>query len=106
MTDTREQIRSKIMTQVEIDPETGCWNWTGGTSGKTGRGAGYPRMWLRGQVCAVHRVMYINEFGHVPRARQIDHTCRNRRCVNPDHLELVTQRENCRRRDRANGETG
>lgn len=104
----RSDIRNKIMRRVKVDPETGCWIWLGPTSGENGRGAGYPRMHLRGQTCAVHRVMYVNEFGYVPGKRQIDHTCRNRLCVNPHHLEEVTHKENCRRRDKAkepNGKT-
>lgn len=104
---TREQIRARIMARVRIDPDTGCYIWQGPTSGDNGRGRGYPRMWLRGQMCATHRVMFINEYGHVPAKAQIDHKCRNRLCVNPhpDHLELVSHHENCRRRDEAQEET-
>ncbi len=99
----REQIREKIMARVEIDPVTGCYNWTGPTSGKTGRGKDYPRMWLSGQTVAVHLVLWTNEHGYIPGKRQLDHKCRNRLCVNPDpeHTELVTHKENQRRRERA-----
>lgn len=44
----RDRIREKIMARVRIDEVTGCWLWTGPTSGNTGRGAGYPRMSLGG----------------------------------------------------------
>jgi hypothetical protein len=54
---------------------------------------------------AVHRVVYVNAFGYVPGKKQIDHKCRNRLCVNPDHLEVVTHRENQRRRDAAKAAT-
>lgn len=60
-------------------------------------------MWLDGQVVAVHIVAWTNEHGYVPGKKQIDHLCRQRRCVNVGHLEMVTNRENARRRDRANG---
>ncbi|MEM9426643.1 MAG: HNH endonuclease [Pseudomonadota bacterium] len=40
-------------------------------------------------------------FGFLHSRRQVDHTCRNRLCVNPAHLELVTHKQNCRRRDLA-----
>lgn len=93
----RDEIRAKIMANVEIDPETGCWNWTGPDSG-SGRGGGYPRMCLDGQTVAVHRVMFTNEHGYIPGKKQIDHKCCNRRCVNPAHLEMVTHRENQRRK--------
>lgn len=76
-----------------------CWMWTGGTSGQNGRGANYPRMTLSGQTVAVHIVMYTNFFGYVPGKRQVDHKCRNRLCVNPSHLSLVSNKENARRRD-------
>lgn len=96
----REAILAKVMKNVKIDEDTGCWVWQGGTSGN-GRGGGYPRMSLDGQTVAVHRVMYTNVHGYVPSKKQIDHKCRNRCCVNPDHLEMVTHRENQRRRDNA-----
>ncbi|MCK5639573.1 MAG: HNH endonuclease, partial [Gammaproteobacteria bacterium] len=77
-----------------------CWEWQGSHSGN-GRGGGYPRMSLDGQTVAVHRVMYIQINGYVPSKKQIDHVCRNRCCVNPAHLEMVTHKENIKRRDNA-----
>lgn len=103
MKSRRDHIRDKIMSRVVIDEVTGCYNWTGPTSGTSGRGRDYPRMSLDGQTVAVHIVMWTNEHGFVPGKKQIDHVCRNRRCVHPDpdHLEMVTHKENMRRRDRA-----
>lgn len=97
----RDRIFAKIMERVEIDPVTGCWNWTGPTSGK-GRGGGYGRMSLDGQTVAVHIAMFTHFNGYVPGKKQLDHECTNRRCCNPDHLELVTHKQNQRRRDRRN----
>lgn len=99
--DRRGLIREKIWAGCDYDRETGCWNWCGGTSGQEGRGADYPRMSLDGATVAVHRASWANENGPIPPRKQIDHRCRNRRCVNPDHLEMVTPRENCRRRNQA-----
>ncbi|MEJ6845138.1 HNH endonuclease signature motif containing protein [Sinorhizobium fredii] len=103
MSSRRDLIRAKIMERVEIDPVTGCWIWKGPTSGSKGRGKDYPRMSLSGQTVAVHLVMWTNEHGYIPGKKQLDHKCRNRLCVNPDpaHTELVTHKENQRRRDRA-----
>jgi hypothetical protein len=103
MTNRRDRIRAKIMARVFIDPVTGCWIWTGPTSGDEGRGAGYPRMSLDGQTVAVHIVMFTIEHGYVPGKKEIDHVCRTRLCVNPDpeHLEMVTRKENARRREEA-----
>ncbi|MDH6265504.1 hypothetical protein M2360_000894 [Rhizobium sp. SG_E_25_P2] len=103
MTSRRDRIRDKIMSRVEIDETTGCYIWQGPTSGDKGRGRDYPRMSLDGQTVAVHIVMWTNEHGYVPGKKQLDHICRNRRCVRPDgpHLEMVTHRENMKRRDKA-----
>lgn len=104
----RDLIREKIMARIYIDPVTGCWIWTGPDSGKNGRGRGYPRMNLNGQTVAVHLVMWTNEHGFIPGKKQLDHKCRNRLCVNPDpeHTELVTHKENMRRRDKARSKIG
>lgn len=47
-----------------------------------------------------HRVTYEHHRGSIPEGMVIDHLCRVKSCVNPDHLEVVTQSENCRRIDR------
>lgn len=96
----REDIRNKVYERVEIVDlgyETPCHIWTGPDSG-SGRGGGYPRMSLDGQTVAVHIVMYVNTHGYVPGKKQIDHKCRNRMCVNEEHLEMVTHKQNQRRR--------
>jgi hypothetical protein len=93
----RTEIMDKIMARVEVKDDTGCWEWQGPTSGE-GRGGGYGRMCLSGQTVAVHIVSYTHFHGYVPGKKQVDHKCRNRRCCNPEHLELVTHRQNQRRR--------
>lgn len=60
-------------------------------------------MSLDGQTVAVHLVLWTNENGYIPGRKTIDHRCRNRLCINLDHLEMVTMKENARRRDEANG---
>lgn len=103
----RDAIRERILACVEI-VDTGyvtpCHIWQLDDSGD-GRGGGYPRMKLNDRTCAVHIVSFTNEFGYVPRNKQIDHNCRQRLCVNPDHLEMVSHVENQKRRDAANGVT-
>lgn len=99
LTGRRAAIVSKILARVEISAEipaglsTPCWLWTGPDSGK-GRGGGYPRMSLDGATVAVHITMWVIENGPVPPRKQIDHRCARRRCVNPDHLQMVTHRKN------------
>lgn len=100
MSSRRDAITQRILSCVEIRPagyETPCWIWTMADSGN-GRGGGYPRMKLNDRTCAVHKVSFVNAHGYVPGNKQIDHKCRNRLCVNPDHLEMVSHRENQKRR--------
>lgn len=100
----RADIKAKIYAFVQVEDrgyKTPCHIWQGSNSG-SGRGGGYPRMSLDGQTVAVHRVMYTNTNGYIPSKKQIDHKCRHRMCVNPDHLEMVTHKQNQRRRDDAN----
>lgn len=92
----REEIMERIRNKSTNDIK-GCWVWQGTHSG-TGRGGGYPRMSLDGATMAVHRVMWSCVNGPIPHKKQIDHTCENRMCVNPDHLEMVTNLQNQRRK--------
>lgn len=100
----RDAIREKIYARVLICPFTGCHIWQGPDSGKTGRGAGYGRFHLDGQTVAVHIVNWTNEHGYIPGKKELDHVCRNRLCVNPDnenHVQMVSRKENARRRELA-----
>lgn len=100
----RLSIRARIEAAVDIRDagyQTPCWLWTMADSG-SGRGGGYPRMKLNNRTVAAHIVSYVNEHGYVPANKQIDHRCRNRMCVNPDHLEMVTPKRNAQRRSQAN----
>lgn len=69
-----------------------CWLWTGTPSGS------YGRIRVNGVRVQAHRFAYTEIAGrHIPDGLHLDHLCRNRLCVNPDHLEPVTHRENCLR---------
>ena len=68
-----------------------CWEWQASV-----RANGYGQFNLNGAKKA-HRVSYALLVGDIPNSLQLDHLCRNRRCVNPKHLEPVTQQENLRR---------
>lgn len=106
----RARIWAKVVQRVELAPapyaglEGPCMLWTGGTSGdpgrgrEKGRGHSYPRMTLDGATVAVHKAMWIVMNGPIPPRKQLDHLCRNRLCVQPLHLELVTHLENQKRR--------
>lgn len=95
--DRRSSVIGKIMSRIIIDPKTECWEWQGPNSGN-GRGGGYGRMCLDGQTVAVHLVSYTHFYGYIPSKKQVDHICNNRICCNPAHLELVTHKQNQKRR--------
>lgn len=70
-----------------------CWEWTGATTS----GYGVIRLDGNGRLVRAHRAAYEMYVGAIPDGLQIDHLCRRRCCVNPYHLEPVTQAENIRR---------
>jgi hypothetical protein len=66
-----------------------CWLWTAGRNGD-----GYGHLRVAGPHVKAHRFSYELLVDAIPDELQLDHLCRVRHCVNPDHLELVTSREN------------
>lgn len=80
----------RFHTKYEKDPESGCWNWKKGIYAR-----GYGRFRAYRKQHRAHRVSWEIHHGKpIPKSLVIDHLCENTRCVNPDHLEAVTQREN------------
>lgn len=79
-------------TMKHISKSDDCWVWLGkpASTGYGQIGFGYPDRTVRN----AHRVVYELLVGEIPEGLQLDHLCRNRMCVNPAHLEPVTQREN------------
>lgn len=91
-TRTRGSVEARFWRRVLITD--GCWLWTGALKDGYGRlsrgcrGMGYLR---------AHRFSYELHKGPIPGGLDLDHLCRNRSCVNPDHLEPVTRGENTAR---------
>lgn len=72
----------------------GCVEWV-----RYKNNLGYGLVHYKGKARMAHRVAYYLENGDIDDNLVIDHLCRNRACINPDHLELVTQKENILRGD-------
>lgn len=83
---------TRIRKRYEVDLETGCWNWQVGFNPN-----GYAIIRMNNHSYLVHKLLHQLLHGKAPRGLELDHLCRNRRCINPDHLELVTHTENMRR---------
>lgn len=81
-----------LFAHAELDEATQCWLWTGhiGTDG-------YGRVTIKRRNLRAHRVAYAISKGQIPAGWVIDHRCREPKCINPDHLDPVTQQVNVAR---------
>jgi hypothetical protein len=68
-----------------------CWNYLGALGWN-----GYGQAYCDGQNWRVHRLAYTVAKGPIPAGHVVMHSCDNRRCINPDHLSVGTQKQNIR----------
>lgn len=76
----------------QVNKTAACWEWTG-----TVNTSGYGIFSVRRKRFVAHKWLYELLNGEIANKLDLDHLCRNRKCVRPDHLEPVTRGENCRR---------
>lgn len=90
-------LKDRLLSRVSLS-NSGCWEWTGHLTS-----TGYSQMTVGSRTdktrtnTQAHRVSYAVFVGELVDGLQIDHLCRNRKCINPKHLEQVTCAENLRR---------
>lgn len=92
----RKILDQKIITNrfiSKIEFLDGCWIWTRSINKVTG----YGYFSIKGKIKSAHRTSYELFIGEIPENYVIDHLCNNKLCVNPNHLECVTQNENLKR---------
>ena len=84
----------RVFAKLEPEPNSGCWLWLGARSPE-----GYGNVYVNAvrRPRRAHRVVYEIMRGSNPPGTQLDHKCRNTTCVNPGHLEIVSNRENTKR---------
>lgn len=79
----------RFLAKVALPDENGCLVWLASENGR-----GYGKFWFAGRLWPAHRFAYSALVGVIPDGMQLDHLCRNRACVNPEHLEPVSPRTN------------
>ena len=103
---TEEQYEVSFWERVDKSDPNGCWLWTGSVVQGYGRTNRSAKFWVRGVSTGLaHRQAWMYLVGEIPEGTELDHLCRVRHCVNPDHLEAVPHAENVKRAAEANRKT-
>src|SRR6266436_3987369 len=79
-------LTERFMEKVEepFCAHNECWVWKGSKTG-----SGYGQIWVDGKHVTAHRISHELFIGPIPEGHAVDHLCRNRLCVQPDHLQAL-----------------
>jgi len=86
----RPELKERFMQKIE-KRDNGCWEWI------ASKHLGYGKFKYKGEMRLAHRVSYEIFIKKIPLGLVVDHICYNKGCVNPDHLQLLTLKENSSR---------
>lgn len=82
----RASTLDRFVKKVSFD---GCWNWKASKDND-----GYGNFWFKSKIYLAHRASYEMFVGSIQDGMTLDHICRNRSCVNPNHLRQMSLKEN------------
>lgn len=83
------ELPDRFWDKVMPEPNSGCWLWTACVNSD-----GYGCFRINDKLVLAHRLSYQAHKESIPDGLQIDHICRVRSCVNPFHLNVVTNKQN------------
>jgi len=96
----RKGLYKSIRDRYFIDQKSGCWNWKGYTN------YGYAHGSIFGKNGRIHRIFFEHYKEKVPPKKLLHHICHNKRCINPEHLEAVSDLEHQARHPRTHCKRG